>query len=149
MINLKEKFAEYSGSVAALTRYVGTFAGGAAMMVGVLGINAMSQNQVDALFEAFKQLGTAVSSALTALGTIAGIASAVYGAWKSTRAQQAKTAAQVPGVQIHVDTAIAPPSIVKLAEATVQEDPKAKDIVPMDGPHRDEKEPDPAATKGG
>lgn len=131
--SLKDKLSEYAGSAAAATRYVGTFAGGAAVAVGILGLNTINQDQVDQLFEAFKQLGTAVSSALTALGTIAGIVSAVYGAWKASKAQQTKTVAQTPGVQVHIDAAVAPAALVKLADASPEDDPKAKDVVPMVG----------------
>lgn len=130
---LTDRLKEYAGSAAAATRYVGTFAGGAAVAVGILGLNAINQDQVDQLFEAFKQLGTAVSSGLTALGTIAGIFSAVYGAWKATKAQQTKTVAQTPGVQVHIDPALAPAALVKLADTPAAEDPKAKDVVPMVG----------------
>lgn len=141
---LKKKFNEYSGSVAAATRYVGTFAGGAAMVVGILGIDAMNQSQVDQLFAAFKQLGEGLSTVLASLGTIAGIASAVYGSWKATKAQQTKSVAQTPGVQVHVDTTTAPASVVAVAASN---DPKLKDVVPMVGGPRDDKatgDPPPA-----
>lgn len=133
-MTLAERFKGYGGSAAAATRYVGTFASGAAVAVGFLGLNAMNQTQVDQLFEAFNKLGTAVSSALTAIGTIVGIVSAVYGAWKASRAQQAKTVSQTPGVQIHVDTSPsspAPAELQALANTPVALDPKATDIIPM------------------
>lgn len=131
-----DRFKNYSGSAAALTRYVGTFAGGAAMAVGVLGISAIDQTQVDQLFGAFKDLGAAVSSGLTALGTIAGILSAVYGAWKASRVQQVKTVSQIPAVQVHVDTSPdspAPPQVQAMAQTPVSVDQTVADVVPMSG----------------
>jgi hypothetical protein len=98
------------------------------------GLNAINQDQVDQLFEAFKQLGTAVSSGLTALGTITSVGAAVYGAWKASRSQQTKTVASTPGVQVHVDTSPASPApeaVKALAED--RSDPKAQDVVPMIG----------------
>ena len=134
-MNIPAILKNYAGSVAAATRYVGTFAGGAAVAVGILGLNAISTDQVNQLFDALKDLGAAVSSALTALGTIAGIASAVYGAWKATRAQQTKTVANTPGVQVHVDTAPTSPAPLQVqALALDKKDPTAADVVPMNGP---------------
>lgn len=133
-MNIVDSLKNYAGSVAAATRYIGTFAGGAAVAVGILGFNAISTDQVSQLFDAFQKLGTALSSALTALGTIVGIASAVYAAWKSTRAQQTKTVASIPGVQVHVDTApksAAPPQVQALVAS---QDPAVHDVVPMNGP---------------
>lgn len=133
-MNLTDRLKNYAGSAAAATRYVGTFAGGAAVAVGILGLNAINQQQVDQLFEAFNQLGTAVSGALTALGTIAGVVSAIYGAWKASRAQQVKSVSQIPAVQVHVDTSPASPApeaVKALAED--RRDPKAADVVPMTG----------------
>lgn len=133
-MTLKEKLVEYSGSAGAITRYVVGFAGGAATVVGFLGLSAISQDQVTQLFEAFKQLGTAISTALTALGTIAGIASAVWGAFKALRSQQTKTVASTPGVQVHVDTSPASPAPVavqQLALTPAAVDAKAKDVIPM------------------
>lgn len=129
-MKLADIFRNYSGSVAAATRYVGTFAGGAAVAVGILGLNAINQEQVNQLFDAFSQLGTALASALTALGTIAGILSAIYGAWKASRPQQVKSASQVPGVQVHVDMSSA--SLAPEAVKALVDDSKAHDVVPMD-----------------
>ncbi len=138
-MDLADKLKNYGGSAAAATRYVGTFAGGAAVAVGILGLNAINQTQVDQLFEAFKQLGTAVSSGLTALGTIAGIFSAVYGAWKATRAQQAKTVGNTPGVQVHVDVSPDSPAPAAVKAVALSHDPKSKDVVPMEGAPREDK----------
>lgn len=132
-MNLVDRLKNYAGSATAVTRYVGTFAGGAAVAVGILGISAISQDQVTQLFEAFKQLGTAVSSALTAIGTIVGVASAVWGAFKSTRAQQTKTVQQIPGVQVHVDTSAASQAPEQVKALAVSNDPAVKDVVPMTG----------------
>jgi len=107
---------------------------GAAVAVGILGLNAVNQEQVDQLFEAFKQLGGAVSTGLTALGTIAGIVSAAYGAWKATRPQQVKSVSQIPAVQVHVDTSPESPAPIAVkALAEDRRDPKAADVVPMAG----------------
>jgi hypothetical protein len=136
MTDLVERFKNYAGSAAAVTRYVGSFAGGAAVMLGILGINAIDQTQLNQLFEAFKQLGTAVSSALTALGTIAGVCTAVYGAWKASRPQQVKTVSLIPDVQVHVDTSPqsrAPEAVKALAEKSASADPTVADVVPMVG----------------
>jgi hypothetical protein len=133
-MNIQDALKNYGGSVATATRYIGTFAGGAAMAVGILGISAINQQQIEQLFKAFQDLGTAVSSALAALGTIAGIASAIYGAWKATRAQQTKTVNQIPGVQVHVDvspSSPAPEAVKALAQDRT--DPAAADVVPMTG----------------
>lgn len=131
---LTDILKNYAGSAAAATRYVGTFAGGAAVAVGILGFNAINQDQVSQLFDAMKQLGTALSSALTALGTIAGIGSAVYGAWKASRAQQTKTVASTPGVQVHVDVSPSSPAPEAVKAIAVSSEPSAHDVVPMDGP---------------
>jgi len=139
-LSLVDKLKNYAGSAAAATRYVGTFASGAAVAVGILGINAISQDQITQLFEALKQLGTALSSLLTALGTIVGIASAVWGAYKSTRAQQTKTVNQIPGVQVHVDTSLSSPAPEQVkALAVNKSDPTVSDVVPMNGPPVDSK----------
>jgi hypothetical protein len=130
-MNLTERLKNYAGSAAAATRYIGTFAGGAAVMVGILGLNAINQDQVDQLFAAFKDLGGAVSTGLTALGTIAGVVSAIYGAWKASRAQQVKTVSQIPDTQVHVDVSASSqaPAAVKALVA----DKTATDVVPMTG----------------
>lgn len=132
-MTLQERLKNYAGSAAAATRYVVSFAGGAGVAVGILGLNAINQDQVNQLFEAFKDLGTAVSSALTALGTIASIAAAVYGAWKASRAQQTKTVASTPGVQVHVDTSPASPAPQQVKDLAISSDPTAHDVVPMTG----------------
>lgn len=136
-MSISDTLKNYAGSVISITGHIGTFAAGAAVAVGVLGITAISQDQLNQLFEAFKQLGTAVSSGLAALGTIVGIGTTVYRAFKATKAQVTKDASQIPGVQIHVDTSPAspaPPQVQKLALTPESEDPKAKDVVPMTGP---------------
>lgn len=133
-MNIVDSLKNYAGSVAAATRYVFSFAGGAAVAVGILGINAISQDQVTQLFNALKDLGTSLSGALTALGTIAGILSAVYGAWKASRAQQTKTVASTPGVQVHVDTSAASPAPPQVKALAASQDPTAHDVVPMNGP---------------
>lgn len=131
---LSNRLKEYGGSAAAATRYVGTFAGGAAVVVGVMGLNAEGQEQMSRLFEALNQLGGAVSGFLTALGSIVGAILAIWGAWKASRAQQTKAVASTPGMQVHVDTSPqspAPAAVKALAENRT--DPALADVVPMTG----------------
>ncbi len=130
-MNLQDALKNYSGSVSAITRYVGTFASGAAMMVGILGLSAMNPQQVEKLFQAFQDLGTSVANGLTALSTITGIFLAAYGAWKASRAQQTKSVAK-DGVLVHVDTSPespAPSAVKALAENRT--DPAAQNVRPM------------------
>lgn len=130
-MTLQDVLKNYSGSAAAITRYVGTFASGAAMMVGVLGVSAINPQQVEKLFQAFQDFGTAVSQGLTALSTITGIFLAAYGAWKASRTQQVKSVSKIPDVQVHVNAA--PESQAPEPVKALVADPKAPDVVPMTG----------------
>lgn len=130
-MDLKKLFNDWSSQLGVGTRYLGTFAGGAAVAVGILGLNAINQDQINQLFAAFQQLGTALSSALTALGTIAGIASAVYAAWKSSRPQKTLDVSKIPGVQVHVDTSPKSPAPEAVKEVAQSDAPAATNVVEM------------------
>lgn len=130
-MSLQDTLRNYGGSVAAASRYVGTFASGAAMAVGVLGLGAIDPQQVERLFQSFQDLGTAVANALTAVSTIVGIVLGAYGAWKASRTQQVKAVEKIPDVTVLVD--VSPASRAPAAVQALAADPAVADVVPLKG----------------
>lgn len=72
------------------------------------------------------------------LGALASVAGIIWLALGRTDLNMVKDAASVPGAQVHVDTRIAPPAVV---DAALSRSPEVKDVVPMVGGPRNEKEP--------
>ncbi len=106
MSSFADKWKGYTDTVVVVTRYIGTFAGGIAVALGLAGL---SQDDIHNLIEALKQLGTGVSTAMTALGTIGGIAMAAYAAWKTRPQQQVATIAHMPPAAAAQAVASLPP----------------------------------------
>lgn len=133
-MNITDRLKGVADYIGLKTRYIGTFAGGAVMAVGVLGLTSkISSTEVQQLFDALTQLGTAVSSLLTALGTISGLVLLIIGRFKSSPAEQVKTVRNLPGVesvQVDVSSTSPAPAAVK-ALAT---NPDVKGVEPVNGP---------------
>lgn len=62
------------------------------------------------------------------------VAVAIWSWFRNRVSTQAKLVSQVDGQQVHVDPKLAPASVVSMAN-----DPAVKDVVPMEGPPRDDK----------
>lgn len=92
-MSISEKWKTYTGSVLTVTRYVGVFAGGITVTLGLAGL---SPEEIKRLLDALQTLGNGLSTAMTALGTIGSIAAAAYAAYKSTPKQQSASVAALP-----------------------------------------------------
>lgn len=133
-MNIVDSLKNYAGSALAFSRYVGAYAGGAVTVVGILGFTAVTPDQINQLIAALQDLGTGLSKVFASLGTITSVCLAIWGAIKATRAQQTKTVSQIPGVQVHVDTAPASPAPAAVKALVTSHDPTVHDVVPMNGP---------------
>lgn len=87
------------------------------------------------------QRANEVSAAIGSLVTIAGV---IWTVWDARKAATVTKAASLEGVQVHVNTATADPTVVEVAQAAAKSatDPVA-DVVPMIGGPRQDNQKQP------